>query len=153
MPPELSVVNFLRYQYFIIFIILLFIPTNGGAVLHSKLVSGSIPGRACMPSHIFSFIQYFVCIYVCKFLYNHSTYLCVISITHIYFIRESFKKEPHTKIFNRANATRTLGQFFAISVIYHIYYITIYPHQWHSGNTQNWKTGGARFKPRSRLST
>ena len=27
------------------------------------------------------------------------------------------------------------------------------PHQWHSGNAQNWKTGGARFKPRSRLST
>ena len=27
------------------------------------------------------------------------------------------------------------------------------PHQWLSGNAQNWKTGGARFKPRSRLST
>ena len=26
------------------------------------------------------------------------------------------------------------------------------PHQRHSGNAQNWKTGGARFKPRSRLS-
>ena len=26
------------------------------------------------------------------------------------------------------------------------------PHQWRSGNTQNWKTGGARFKPQSRLS-
>ena len=27
------------------------------------------------------------------------------------------------------------------------------PHQWHSGNAQNRKTGGARFKPLSRLST
>ena len=26
-------------------------------------------------------------------------------------------------------------------------------YQWHSGNAQNWKTGGARFKPRPRLST
>ena len=25
-------------------------------------------------------------------------------------------------------------------------------HQWRSGNSQNWKTGSARFKPRSRLS-
>ena len=24
---------------------------------------------------------------------------------------------------------------------------TKWPHQWHSGNAQNWKTGGARFKP------
>ena len=29
----------------------------------------------------------------------------------------------------------------------------VWPHQWHSGNAQNWKTGGARFKSRSRLST
>ena len=29
----------------------------------------------------------------------------------------------------------------------------VQPHQWHSGNAQNWKTGGAWFKPRSRLST
>ena len=27
------------------------------------------------------------------------------------------------------------------------------PQQWRSGSAQNWKTGGARFKPRSRLST
>ena len=27
------------------------------------------------------------------------------------------------------------------------------PHQWLRGNAQNWKTGGARFNPRSRLST
>ena len=27
------------------------------------------------------------------------------------------------------------------------------PHQWHSGNAQNWKTGGAGFKLRSCLST
>ena len=27
------------------------------------------------------------------------------------------------------------------------------PHQWLSGNAQNWQTGGVRFKPRSRLST
>ena len=27
------------------------------------------------------------------------------------------------------------------------------PHQWLSGNAQNWKTGGAKFKPWSRLST
>ena len=27
------------------------------------------------------------------------------------------------------------------------------PNQWQSGNARNWKTGGARFKPRSRLST
>ena len=27
------------------------------------------------------------------------------------------------------------------------------PHQWRRGNAQNWKTGGARFKPRSPLST
>ena len=27
------------------------------------------------------------------------------------------------------------------------------PHQWHSGNAQNWKTGGDRFKLQSRLST
>ena len=26
-------------------------------------------------------------------------------------------------------------------------------HQWRSGNAQKWKTGGVRFKPRSRLST
>ena len=30
---------------------------------------------------------------------------------------------------------------------------TVAPHQWHSSNVSNWKTGGARFKPRSRLST
>ena len=29
----------------------------------------------------------------------------------------------------------------------------IKPHQWRSGNAQNWKTGDSRFKPRSRLST
>ena len=28
-----------------------------------------------------------------------------------------------------------------------------WPHQWRGSNAQNWKTGGARFKPRSRLST
>ena len=27
------------------------------------------------------------------------------------------------------------------------------PYQWRSGNTQNWKKGGTRFKPRVRLST
>ena len=27
------------------------------------------------------------------------------------------------------------------------------PNQWQSGNARDWKTGGAIFKPRSRLST
>ena len=32
-------------------------------------------------------------------------------------------------------------------------YLRIYlPHQWRSGNAQNWKSGGTRFKPRLRLS-
>ena len=30
---------------------------------------------------------------------------------------------------------------------------TYKPHRWRRGSAQNWKTGDARFKPRSRLST
>ena len=45
---------------------------------------------------------------------------------------------------------------FSISLLLFLSYFQhpfFKPHQWHSGKAQNWKTRGAGFKPRSRLST
>ena len=43
---------------------------------------------------------------------------------------------------------------FHIDIFGSVSYATEHmPHQWHSGNAQNWKMGGAMFKPRSHLST
>ena len=59
---------------------------------------------------------------------------------------------------NRKNSLHTRA--YKIILIYYnqqieflIQWLHQWLHQWLSGNAQNWKTGGARFKPRSSLST
>ena len=44
-------------------------------------------------------------------------------------------------------------QTFFFQTHYVLFFFKIWPNQWQSGNVRNWKTGNARFKPRSRLST
>ena len=43
--------------------------------------------------------------------------------------------------------------YYSTSQLRRKIFITRWPHQWRSGRAWNWKTRGARFKPRLRLST